>query len=104
MLSLLDVFISSDLYEFRKERIKISSMIGKMPFLKCAPLETRGASHHGVREASLQAARQCDIYIGLNTDNCIHNWKLPPPICMITQYGLMQMDNMIYRSSTRRLR
>jgi len=36
-----------------------------MPFLKCTPLEDRGADSASVLEASLQAVRDSDIFVGI---------------------------------------
>jgi hypothetical protein len=61
----LDVFLSSAQEEFKNSRKILSKKISKMPFLKCIPLEERGADCVSVEEASLKAARTCDIYIGI---------------------------------------
>jgi len=65
MKTKLDVFLSSDSKEFKRERKELPKMIRKIPFLDCTPLEFRGASDEDVRSASLKAARECDIYIGI---------------------------------------
>lgn len=62
---MLDVFLSSDQAEFQEERKKLSKMISDIPFLECVLLEERGADTRGVVEASLGAAKNCDIYIGM---------------------------------------
>lgn len=64
----LDVFLSSDQEEFRKIRIELAKMIRKMPFLECVPLEFRGAADEDAKSASLKAARNCDIFIGIFGD------------------------------------
>lgn len=61
----LDVFLSSDQEEFREERKKLSKIISDIPFLECIPLEERGADTWGVVEASIRAAKNCDVYIGI---------------------------------------
>lgn len=65
MISLLDVFLSSHINEFKKDRLEISRRICKIPFLNCQPLERRGAGPQKIKEASLKAARECDIYLGI---------------------------------------
>lgn len=61
----LDVFLSSDQKEFEEERKKLSKIISEIPFVECTPLEERGADTRGVVEASVRAARDCDIYVGI---------------------------------------
>ena len=61
----LDVFLSSDQDEFKKERKELANRICKIPFLECTPLEERGASYEDVRAASIKASRKCDIFVGL---------------------------------------
>lgn len=61
----LDVFLSSAQEEFKHARKFLSKKISSMPFLKCALLEERGADCVSVEEASLKAARSCDIYVGI---------------------------------------
>lgn len=61
----LDVFVSSDIVEFKRKRKRLSVMINKMPVLKCHLLEDRGAASDNVRNSSLEAAEACDIYVGI---------------------------------------
>lgn len=60
----LDVFISSDIGEFRNVRKNLSKTVNRIPFLKSIPLEQQGAAPEGVTEASLLGVRNCDIYVG----------------------------------------
>jgi len=64
----LDVFLSSDQQEFYKTRIKLAKMICGIQFLECVPLESRGATDEDAKSASLKAARNCDIFIGIFGD------------------------------------
>jgi HEPN domain-containing protein len=61
----LEVFISSKQEEFWRIRTALANKINKMPFLSCKLLENRGAESTSTIEASLQGARDCDIYIGI---------------------------------------
>lgn len=61
----LDVFISSDISEFKIEREHLSNVICEIPFCTCIPLEKRGAETTDVVAASLKATRNCDVYIGI---------------------------------------
>jgi len=61
----LDVFLSSDQDEFAKLRNLLSKKICSIPFLICAPLESRGADSTNVVESSLKAVRDSDIYVGI---------------------------------------
>jgi hypothetical protein len=61
----LDVFLSSDINEFKTERERLSKVICKIPFCSCIPLERRGAEATDVLAASLKAARDCDVYVGV---------------------------------------
>ena len=61
----LDVFLSSDINEFKIERKRLSKVICEIPFCSCIPLEKRGAEATNVVAASLKAARNCDMYVGV---------------------------------------
>ena len=61
----LDVFLSSDQDEFLKVRKALSKTVCSIPFLTCTPLENRGAESTNVRESSLKAVRDSDVYIGV---------------------------------------
>ena len=61
----LDVFLSSDINEFKIERERLSKAICKIPFCSCIPLEKRGAETTDAVTASLKAARNCDVYVGI---------------------------------------
>lgn len=61
----LDIFLSSDQEEFKKERNRLSKTISNIPFLACVPLENMGADSRDVLEASLRAVRNSDIYVGV---------------------------------------
>lgn len=61
----IDVFLSSHQKEFEKERDKLSKIVCRIPFCSCIPLEKRGADTNNVVQASLKAARNCDIYVGI---------------------------------------
>jgi hypothetical protein len=61
----LEVFLSSDIKEFKRERRKLAKMINRMPFLQSTPLEARGADTEDVTQASLNAVREADIYAGI---------------------------------------
>jgi hypothetical protein len=61
----LDVFLSSDLQEFEKERNKLSKIISNIPYLTCTPLENRGADSRDILDASLKAVKNSDIYLGV---------------------------------------
>lgn len=61
----IDVFLSSDQKEFEKERNRLSKIICNVPFCSCIPLEKRGADARDVVDASLKAARNCDVYVGI---------------------------------------
>jgi len=60
----LDVFLSSDQEEFETERKELSKRISNIPSLNCIPLENRGADSRCTAEASIMAAKKCDIYVG----------------------------------------
>jgi hypothetical protein len=61
----LEIFLSSDQEEFRRQRRELSRRISSLPFLVCTPLETRGAAAENVIAASLRAVRDSDIYLGV---------------------------------------
>lgn len=61
----LEVFLSSDIKEFRRQRTKLAGMINRMPFLQSTPLEARGADTDDVIQASLNGVRDADIYVGI---------------------------------------
>jgi hypothetical protein len=61
----LEVFLSSDLKEFKRERRKLAKMINRMPYLQSTPLEARGADTEDVIQASLNAVREADLYAGI---------------------------------------
>ena len=61
----LEVFLSSDIKEFRIQRTKLARMINRMPFLQSTPLEARGADIEDVIQASLNGVRDADIYVGI---------------------------------------
>jgi hypothetical protein len=61
----LDVFISSDIPEFRALRRELAEAVNRIPFLKSIPMERRGAAPDKVREVSLEGVRNCDIFIGI---------------------------------------
>jgi uncharacterized protein YutE (UPF0331/DUF86 family) len=61
----LDVFLSSEIAEFRRPRSELARMICRAPFLECSLLETRGAATRNVVESSIKAARDADIYVGI---------------------------------------
>lgn len=61
----LEVFLSSDIREFKRERKKLAKMINRMPFLQSTPLEARGADTEDVTQASINAVRDADIYAGI---------------------------------------
>lgn len=63
--SRLDVFLSSSQKEFEDIRKSLEKEISALPFLSCRLLEKRGAKPIDTTQASLQASRSCDIYIGL---------------------------------------
>lgn len=61
----LDIFLSSDQQEFTRIRGDLSRMLCTIPFLKCLPLENRGADSSDVLESSLRGVRHSDVYIGI---------------------------------------
>jgi hypothetical protein len=64
-LKKLDVFLSSDINEFSYLRKKIKLELNRSPFINCKILEDEGALPVNVREASLEASKNSDIYIGI---------------------------------------
>jgi len=61
----LEVFLSSDIKEFKRQRTKLAGMINRMSFLQSIPLEERGADIYDVTQASLKGVRDADIYVGI---------------------------------------
>jgi hypothetical protein len=60
----LTVFISSGLKEFARERYIIELVLSNNPYLEAIRLE-KGAYPATTRDRSLEAARECDVYLGI---------------------------------------
>jgi HEPN domain-containing protein len=61
----LEVFLSSAQHEFEGTRKTLAKRIGRIPFLRCTPLEEAGADPESTRSASLRGVREADIYVGV---------------------------------------
>ena len=65
MVDKIEVFPSSHQDEFSAERIRLQRIISKIPYVKCRPLETRGAIPESAPRASVKAVNNSHIYVGI---------------------------------------
>jgi tetratricopeptide (TPR) repeat protein len=78
----LKVFISGTMRDLKKERDIVAEAVAGLRY-QAVRAETLGAVDRSSREACLEMARQCDIYIGLYGDR--YGWVPDGDTCSVTE-------------------